>query len=427
VPRKLRVCIVTPGALGSNPRVVKEADALHEAGSDIAVIATRTLALVDRRDEAILAAAPWRAQRLDFTARGGAWRLRRAAQETWALAFAITGGASSAGRALSAFTGPLATAAKSVPADLYIAHYPAALPAAAIAAHSREARYAFDAEDFHLGDWPDEPVYESNRRLVSAIEARHLPGCAYVTAASPSIADAYADAYRILRPTVVLNAFPRKQAPPSPTPAGTMVPGPSVYWFSQTIGPDRGLECAVRATGRARSRPHLYLRGSLASGFLDRLKTIAAEAGAADRLHMLSPAAPPDMARLAASYDVGFSGEPGHTRNNRAALGNKLFTYLLAGLPVVMSDTPAHRAFAPQAGEAARLYVPDVAESLAAALDTLLGDPVVLAASRAAAFHLGQTRFNWDVEKGALLDQMALVFDSCTSVGRPGLGSVSRQ
>ena len=81
VPRKLRICIVTPGALGSNPRVVKEAQALHEGGNDVTVIATRTLALVDRRDEAVLAAAPWRAQRLDFTLRGGAWRLRRAAQE----------------------------------------------------------------------------------------------------------------------------------------------------------------------------------------------------------------------------------------------------------------------------------------------------------------------------------------------------------
>ena len=199
-------------------------------------------------------------------------------------------------------------------------------------------------------------------------------------------------------------SFPCAQAPSNPTPTGTAEPGPSVYWFSQTIGPDRGLECAVQAIGRARVRPHLYLRGSPASGFLDRLQTIAAAAGAAGRLHILSPAAPSEMERLAASYDVGFSGEPGHTRNNRTALGNKLFTYLLAGLPVVMSDIPAHRAFAPEAGEAARLYTTDDADSLAAALDLVLGDPALLAAARAAAFRLGQTRFNWDIEKAKLLD-----------------------
>ena len=192
----------------------------------------------------------------------------------------------------------LVRAALDVRADLYIAHYPAALPAAAIAAQRHQARYAFDAEDFHLGDTPDGPEYDVQRQMLRAIEGRYLPGCAYVTAASPGIADAYAEAYGIARPTVVLNVFPRAQAPCCPTPRGTATPGPSVYWFSQTIGPDRGLECAVRAIGRARSRPHLYLRGTPAAGFLDRLRKIAGEADALDRLHVLPPAAPSEMVRL---------------------------------------------------------------------------------------------------------------------------------
>lgn len=412
MPRKFRICIVTPGALGSNPRVVKEAQALHEGGNDVTVIATRTLAHVDRRDEAVLAAAPWQAQRLDFTVRGGAWRLRRAAQIGHALAFSMSKRAGLASRGFSPFTGQLAAAAKLVPADLYIGHYPAALPAAAAAARHHGARYAFDAEDFHLGDWPDQPAHQGQRRLVHAIEGRYLPDCAYVTAASSGIADAYVEAYGIVRPAVVLNVFPREQAPANPTPSGTAEPGPSVYWFSQTIGPDRGLECAVEAIGRARTRPHLYLRGTPASGFIERLQTMAAAASAADRLHILSPAAPSEMERLAASYDVGFSGEPGHSRNNRTALGNKLFTYLLAGLPVVMSDIPAHRAFAPEAGDAARVYITGDADSLAAALDSLLGDPPLLAAARAAAFRLGQMRFNWDVEKAKLVEKVGAVLAS---------------
>ena len=39
--RVLRVAIVTPGQIGSNPRVVKEAQALQEAGYELSVIATR--------------------------------------------------------------------------------------------------------------------------------------------------------------------------------------------------------------------------------------------------------------------------------------------------------------------------------------------------------------------------------------------------
>ena len=135
----------------------------------------------------------------------------------------------------------------SVKADLYIAHYPAALPAAAKSAARHGARYAFDAEDFHLGDLPDLPKHEHERRRLRAIEGAYLPRAAYVTAASPGIADAYVKGYGIKRPAVVLNVFPLSRAPASTTPRGTVEPGPSLYWFSQTIGPDRGLEAAVAA------------------------------------------------------------------------------------------------------------------------------------------------------------------------------------
>jgi hypothetical protein len=400
---KPRICVLTPGALGSNPRVVKEAEAFHENGHDVTVISTRTLAHVDWRDEALLARAGWQALRLDFRSRGMGWKFRRAAQAGYAASFQLMGSCGLADRGFSPFTGVLTAAARRLEADLYIAHYPAALPAAAIAARRSGAVYAFDAEDFHCGDWPDHPAHDGIRRLVRAIEARHLPHCGYVTAASPWIADAYAETYGIARPRVVLNVFPRAQAPSHPTRAGTTEPGPSVYWFSQTIGPDRGLEAAVRAIARARTRPHLYLRGSPEAGFSERLQAIAQEAGAANRLHVLAPEAPSEMARLAATYDVGLVSETGHTPNRRIALTNKQFTYLLAGVATVLSDIPAHRGFACQVGGAARLYATDNPESLAAELDALLGDADGLARARAWAFRLGQTRFNWDIEKGSLL------------------------
>jgi glycosyltransferase involved in cell wall biosynthesis len=122
-----------------------------------------------------------------------------------------------------------------------------------------------------------------------------------------------------------------------------------------------------------------------------------------DRLHVLPSDAPSEMERLAATYDVGLSCEPGLTANNRIALGNKLFSYLLGGVPVVMSDIPAHRRFAAEADMNMCLYPVDDAEALAAILDRLLCDPGGLAAARAEAFRLGRDRYNWERESGALL------------------------
>src|SRR5438477_3044148 len=59
-----RVCIVTPGHLASNPRVVKEADALHGAGYDVTVVAGDEADFVRPFDEEILARVPWKAVRV---------------------------------------------------------------------------------------------------------------------------------------------------------------------------------------------------------------------------------------------------------------------------------------------------------------------------------------------------------------------------
>jgi glycosyltransferase involved in cell wall biosynthesis len=405
----MRVCILTPGPLGSDPRVVKEADALTEADHQVTVISTRMLASVDRLDQAVLANAAWRVRRLDFRARGIGWRVRRAVQTAQQGAFSLSGFTGLAVRGLSPVTAPLRAAATKVAADLYIAHYPAALSAAAYAARVNDAQYAYDAEDFHLGDWPDGVHHELKRNMVRTVESHYLPNCTYVTAASPGIADAYAEAYGLARPTVLLNVFPRALAPVAPVPAGTAVPGPSVYWFSQTIGPDRGLETAVAALGHARTRPHLYLRGTLAPGFLEKLRSIAIEGQATDRLHVLPSESPLEMVRLASNYDLGLSSETGHTMNRKIALNNKLFTYFLAGIPVLLSDVPAHRSLAIEAGDAARTYSTGNSTSLASAMDELLSDPRALANARIAAFRLGEQRFNWDTEKAVLLGLVAAV------------------
>ena len=55
-----RICIITPGNVSSNPRVVKEADALVEAGYEVRVVAGDMVPWVRERDATIFARARWR-------------------------------------------------------------------------------------------------------------------------------------------------------------------------------------------------------------------------------------------------------------------------------------------------------------------------------------------------------------------------------
>lgn len=401
------ICLLTPGHLSTNPRLVKEADALARAGHRVSVIAADYLSWAQSADREF-DGRPWKlVAKLPFGP--GAPESRRVRQViTQRAARVLFGVGVRAPGVVRAAWHPVAPdllrAALSMRADLYIAHYVAALPAAALAAGFHATKYAFDAEDFHLGDPPDRPEFDSARSLTRLIEERYLPGCSYVSAASPGIADAYAETYGIPRPHTLLNVFPLDSGPGFVAASGTWKPSPSIYWFSQTIGPDRGLECAVNAIGIARSAPHLVLRGNPSPGYMAKLMTVAARAGAGSRVHWLPPAMPGEMERLAALHDLGLVGETGHTPNRRVALTNKLFSFLLAGVPALLSDIPAHRRIASELGSAVRLYQVDDAAALAAAVDSLLlASPSDRARTRQVAFDLACHRYNWDVEQKKLL------------------------
>jgi hypothetical protein len=123
----------------------------------------------------------------------------------------------------------------------------------------------------------------------------------------------------------------------------------------------------------------------------------------ADRLHFLDPVAPREMERAASVYDLGLIAETGCMMNRRIALTNKQFTYLLAGIPLLMSDISAHRSFAGEAAGASYLFANESADDLARAADEILGNPQRLAAARDRAYGLGQERFNWEQEQHTLL------------------------
>lgn len=400
------ICLISPGHLTSNPRLVKEADALTAAGHVVRVIHGRSFAAHDAEDLRLNGRGWQVSARVPFgvlAPRRLRWRQRlRQRLAAWPLRLGCRVAALEH-RAWHPAGSELVQAACAVPADLYIAHYPAALPAAALAARRRGVGYAFDAEDFHPGEWPDGAPATAQRRLLAAMERRWLPGCRYVSAASPGIAAAYASHYRIPPPVVVRNVFPRAQAPARPTPRGRFPGGPTLYWFSQTIGPDRGLELALAAIGLSRSRPLLVLRGICSEAYRRDLEHWARARGVQDRLQLLPHAAPDQMEALAADHDLGFVGETGHTLNRRIALTNKLFTYALAGVPALISDIPAHRAYAAEAGGAVRLFRNGDPASLAALLDAfLLEGGAALAAARGAAHLLGQRELHWERERAVL-------------------------
>jgi glycosyltransferase involved in cell wall biosynthesis len=412
---KVRVCLVSTGQPSTNPRLVKEADALAAAGFDVHAICSHWADWADQADAPLLAGRRWSCETIDWR-RGHApwlfWKTRVRHHAARLVSPVPLVGQVFAPAAAGRLTPELTAAALGRPADLYIAHNLGALPAAAEAAAHHGARLGFDAEDYHSGMLPPSDVAEIES--VRYVEGRYLPLCDYVTAASPLIGAAYAPLCR-RPPVVVLNVFPRAERPSLPVPRRD---GPlRLYWFSQTIGRGRGLEDAVAAMGQLRGRKvELHLRGVWQPGFQVDLDLIARNAGVDLRSIVVhEPASPSDMVRLAAEYDVGLAIETSVTPNAEILLSNKIFTYLLAGIAVLASATRAQVALSNELGRSAVLAPVGDAGALAEAIIRWIDEPDALRAARRAAWHLGETRFNWDREQETFLQAVRTAL-----LGSPG-------
>ena len=139
-------------------------------------------------------------------------------------------------------------------------------------------------------------------------------------------------------------------------------------------------------------------------------------AGAAERVRLLGlvvdahvdPLAvdrgsPVDPSKVTAGADLGLSTEESFPLNRDLCLTNKLFVYLLAGIPQLLSDTSAQRALAPDLGNAVLLAQLDRPGATATRLDEFFAEPARVQAARLAAWTLGREKYCWDVEKDKFL------------------------
>jgi glycosyltransferase involved in cell wall biosynthesis len=403
-----RICIVTPSHISANPRVVKEADALHGAGFDVRVVfGQKGSEQAREHDRAVLEGKAWSWTAVRSPRRAYelfSW-LREVLLERllrllppivwpWSLV---------AERAEGRLFAGLTRHASAFSADLYIGHYPEGLAAAARAAKQRESKFGYDAEDFHTG----EPNPPDQLKRVDFIERRYVGRCSFLSAASDGIAKALAARYGIEPPMTVHNVFPWMERNQLDRKSEDRVnESLSLYWYSQTIGLDRGIEDAVRAAGELGGPVQIHLRGAIDPFVRESLETLARECGLKDMLFFHAPVPPTELLSRAAEHDVGLALEQGHILNRAICTTNKLFFYLLAGLAVAATDVPGQRDVLSSCATAAALYPPGDYKALARALESWRVDHVALKRAKSAALEAARVKWNWEIESQGLITRI---------------------
>ena len=408
-----RICLLAPGQPSVDPRLVKEADALHEVGHEVQVLCSHMIPWADAADRELLQTRPWRCTYVggDFNAGSAEYwrtRLRHGLARRLPLAWPLSDRLRR--YAVCRVLPELAGAAMRARADLYIAHYTGALVAAADAARANRALFGFDAEDFEAGSYPLAAGPSPMDRLIERFERQYLPRCSYVTAASPGIAEAYNAKYGIPLPTTILNVFPLAERPRE---LRAMPPdGPlRLYWFSQTIGLGRGLEDVIQAMGQLKGcNIELHVRGRWAGGYKEALFSLATSVGVLhQQIYSHDPEPQGEMIRLAAIHDVGLALERKNNENHDLCIANKIFTYLLAGNAVIATATSGQQLIMKIIGDAGFSYEPGDVNALARGLRLWYENRNILQQARQKSWDWGTRSFNWDLEKKKLVQQIEAV------------------
>jgi len=231
-----------------------------------------------------------------------------------------------------------------------------------------------------------------------------LPGCAYVTAASDGIAESYNNKYGVSKPTTILNVFPLGNRPQKFKNSGNS--SLRLYWFSQTIGPGRGLEDIIKAMGVLKGYEiELHLRGIIKNNYEQKLINLTIEKAVnPERINFHEPASPDKMVSIASENDVGLALEKNINHNRRICLTNKIFTYLLADNAIIATNTDGQKKIMDDIGGAGFSYEQGDIDALAKGLKNWYENRSELNKARSESWEWGEKKYNWDVEKVKLLN-----------------------
>ncbi len=402
------IVLVSSVQPSANPRLVKEALALEAAGYAVTVVYCPLSPWADEFDAVLFAQHPgirWIAAGYHPLHQKQKYQLARFRRKFYHLLFRVAGNrADAAVRSFAFYSQELTEAAMAQKADLYIGHNIGALPSVVQAAKKNKAKAAFDFEDFHRGE---EKVYSLHWKKVKAIEDRYVPSLANATTASPLITEAYQELYPAIRFQTVNNCFPLVYGKDqlAELPAKPL----KLFWFSQFVGPKRGLETVMEAMGKT-GNPNIQLsllgncKGNRKQYFQDKAAEYALQP---EQLHFLAPVTEKEIVSIAAQHHIGLAVEVPHILNREVCLTNKLFMYLLAGNAVLFSNTKAQARLLSTYPGIGLMYEQADVEQLTSLLQAYIADPQLLRQQRNESLRLGKEELNWEKESKLFLQYVS--------------------
>jgi glycosyltransferase involved in cell wall biosynthesis len=239
------------------------------------------------------------------------------------------------------------------------------------------------------------------RNLVTTVEGHLARRADLVITVSQTIADYLAQAYDIPKPLVLMNTHAYQ--PPQPSdllhqeldiPSNQRI---VIYAGLMKLG--RGLEVLVESAAYF-DNAVVVLMGE--NRIKDKLELLIAAHGVEHRVILREPVPPRDVHRYVSAADIGVMPTQNIDLSYYYAAGNKLFHYLMAGIPAAVSDHPEKRSIV-ETHDVGIVFDETDPRAVAQTINALLNDESAYEATCERAREISRTTLNWDIEAKALL------------------------
>jgi glycosyltransferase involved in cell wall biosynthesis len=267
----------------------------------------------------------------------------------------------------------------------------------------------------HVGvdfeDWFSEDLLPEARRSrpltqLKSLERRLMRECRYRLTTSHALAGALSEAYGETKPAVVYNTFPFAERASVDGKVRDRIDKalPSLHWFSQTIGPGRGLETLFRSLQYLSFPAEIHLRGNCPAETERWIKSSVSDEWA-ERVFIHPTVSNAELLSRISEHDIGLALETPNCPSRNMTITNKLFQYMQAGLAVIATDTLGQQEVMQKCPGAGRLVTSDDPQSLARAISSLAKDGEKLFEAKKASEGAARDMFSWEVQAEVLLDE----------------------